>query len=152
MSLRRRSSLGIPAPQVRPEDPLRVMERARARSTLLFVCIVALYGLLALRASSVMLFPDERLVARARAQFQRSVKVEAPRGPIVDRDGSPLAITVENVLCQHVTTTQGAFDLGVAIRERLRDRLRSSGPDTCTRVRWTTRTRERDQTDGISQW
>lgn len=96
MSTRGRSSLGIPAPQVRPEDPLRVMERARARSTLLFVCIVALYGLLALRASSVMLFPDERLVARARAQFQRSVKVEAPRGPIVDREGSPLAITVES--------------------------------------------------------
>ncbi len=91
----RRPSLRPPAPPVKPEDPLRVMERAHARSTLLFIGLVALYGLLGLRASSVMLTPDDRLVAVARQQFQRSVKVEAPRGPIVDRDGEPLAITVE---------------------------------------------------------
>jgi len=95
VSRSRRQALGIPTPPVKPEDPLRVMERARARSTLLFVTIVALYGVLALRAGAVMLFPDERLVTRARAQFQRSVKVEAPRGPILDREGQPLAITVE---------------------------------------------------------
>lgn len=95
MSLRGRRGLGLPARPVKPEDPLRVMERARARTTLLLVGVLMLYGLLGARASAVMLFPDERLVTRARAQFQRAVKVEAPRGPILDREGNPLAITVE---------------------------------------------------------
>ncbi len=95
MTNRRRSTLRVPAPPVKPEDPLRVMARARARSTILLVGLLALYGLLAIRGAAVMLFPDERLVTRARAQFQRSVKVEAPRGPILDREGRPLATTVE---------------------------------------------------------
>jgi len=71
------------------------MERARARTALLLVCLAICYGLLALRASAVMLFPDQRLVTRARAQFQKAVSVEAPRGPILDRNGDPLAISVE---------------------------------------------------------
>ncbi len=90
-----RNWLQLPATPLKPEDPLRVMERARVRATLLMVGLVALFALLSFRASAVTLFPDERLVTRARAQFQRAVKVEAPRGPILDREGRPLAITVE---------------------------------------------------------
>jgi len=80
---------------VRPEDPRVVMERAMWRMSMVKASMLFLFGLLCLRAGVLMLLPDERLRAKASAQFQRHVMIEAPRGDIVSSDGRLLATTVE---------------------------------------------------------
>ncbi|HUP56462.1 MAG TPA: penicillin-binding transpeptidase domain-containing protein [Bdellovibrionota bacterium] len=48
------------------------------------------------RAAWVQLRPDPRLETMARRQFDSRVLVQPPRGPILDRNGEPLAVNIES--------------------------------------------------------
>jgi cell division protein FtsI (penicillin-binding protein 3) len=50
------------------------------------------FGLLALRAMQLQTFDADRLRNLARGQVSTTVRLEVPRGAILDRDGQPLAV------------------------------------------------------------
>jgi cell division protein FtsI (penicillin-binding protein 3) len=76
------------------------IRRERARKTVgtraryVFWLLVAGYAALALRTAPLMLGDEPKLRDKARVQFQQPVELEALRGSILDRDGTPLAVSV----------------------------------------------------------
>ncbi len=65
------------------------------RITILWIGILSFFGLLVLRLFYWQLIASERLSSYAREQYQTETTIDAPRGEILARDGSPLSITVD---------------------------------------------------------
>jgi cell division protein FtsI (penicillin-binding protein 3) len=59
------------------------------------VVVTVLFGLIAHTAWSVQIRQGEHLLALGEAQYLRDLELPAPRGSILDRQGVPLAVSVE---------------------------------------------------------
>lgn len=77
-----------------PELEARIRAESRSRTNLVLVGLGLFLAGLALRASWVMVVPDERLEERGRDQFQAAEERQGQRGSIHDRNGRLLAMTV----------------------------------------------------------
>ena len=73
-------------------EPFR---RRRVRIGALTVMLAALFALIALRLAALVVFDGPRLTALARMEHTGEVALAAPRGPLSDRNGEPLALTAE---------------------------------------------------------
>lgn len=65
------------------------------RITILWIGILSFFGLLVLRLFYWQLIASDKLSSYAREQYQTETTIDAPRGEILARDGSPLSVTVE---------------------------------------------------------
>lgn len=65
----------------------------RSRIGALTVTLAALFGLVAMRLAMLVLIDGPRLVAMAHTEHQGEIDLAAVRGPIVDRNGKPLALS-----------------------------------------------------------
>jgi cell division protein FtsI (penicillin-binding protein 3) len=72
-----------------PKDP------ERTRLTVVMVVVLCFASLIVARAAFLQLRPDAKLEAMARRQFESRVLMRPPRGPILDRNGEPLAVNIE---------------------------------------------------------
>jgi cell division protein FtsI (penicillin-binding protein 3) len=66
----------------------------KSRILILFSIFLGLWGLLILRAARLQIFPDVRLAALKRRQFETSLQIHTRRGAILDRGGHELAASV----------------------------------------------------------
>lgn len=67
----------------------------KSRIVILFSGILFLWGVLALRAAVLQVFPNERLKALQTKQFQTVITLQSRRGAIVDRNGRDLALSTK---------------------------------------------------------
>jgi cell division protein FtsI (penicillin-binding protein 3) len=70
-------------------------KRRRARIRVLSVMLAALFGFAATRLAIIVLFDGPRLVWLGLHEHSAEMKLAAVRGPIVDRNGKPLALSAE---------------------------------------------------------
>ncbi|HVB80734.1 MAG TPA: penicillin-binding protein [Candidatus Binataceae bacterium] len=70
-------------------------KKRRGRIGALTVMLAALFVLIALRLAALVVFDGPRLTSLARTEHMGEVKLAAPRGPIADRNGEPLALSAE---------------------------------------------------------
>ncbi len=73
-------------------EPFR---RRRVRIGALTIVLAALFALIALRLAALVVFDGPRLTALARMEHTGEVALAAPRGPLSDRNGEPLALSAE---------------------------------------------------------
>jgi cell division protein FtsI (penicillin-binding protein 3) len=72
----------------------QLLEESRVRGRVVLAGIAFALMSLFLKASWLMVVPDERLEERGRDQFQAAVEVHGKRGALLDREGRLLAYTV----------------------------------------------------------
>jgi cell division protein FtsI (penicillin-binding protein 3) len=73
----------------------QAFKQRRARIGALTLALVGLFVLTALRLTIIVLIDGPRLVLLGRSEHSAEIKLAAVRGPIVDRDGKPLALSAE---------------------------------------------------------
>lgn len=66
----------------------------KSRIVILFCGILALWASLIFRAAELQLFPDHRLAELQEKQFQTVITLQNRRGPILDRNGRELAMSM----------------------------------------------------------
>lgn len=66
----------------------------RARIVLLLILLTGLWGLMLARAAYLQLWPDGRLKALQKRQFETVVTLNPRRGDVLDRNGHELAVSV----------------------------------------------------------
>lgn len=67
----------------------------KSRIVILFSGLVVLWGILALRAAVLQVFPNDRLEKLQNRQFQTVITLQSRRGAIVDRKGRDLALSTK---------------------------------------------------------
>jgi cell division protein FtsI (penicillin-binding protein 3) len=72
-------------------------KRRRARIGALTAMIGALFALVAARLAMLVLIDGPRLVSMARSEHRGAISLAAVRGPILDRNGKPLALSAETL-------------------------------------------------------
>ena len=82
-------------PSVPREADGLVRARATARVVFLGTMTTLGFGLLLMKAATLMLLPDDRLEHQASGQFEAAVEEHGRRGDILDRNGEVLATTVD---------------------------------------------------------
>ncbi|MGH6876454.1 MAG: penicillin-binding transpeptidase domain-containing protein [Rhizomicrobium sp.] len=70
-------------------------KKRRVRIGTLTIVLAALFLLIALRLAALVVFDGPRLTSLARIEHTGEVALAAPRGPLVDRNGEPLALSAE---------------------------------------------------------
>jgi cell division protein FtsI (penicillin-binding protein 3) len=70
-------------------------KKRRGRIGVLTVVLAALFVLIALRLAALVVFDGPRLTSLAHTEHMGEVTLAAPRGPLVDRNGEPLALSAE---------------------------------------------------------
>jgi len=70
-------------------------KKRRGRIGALTIMLVALFVLIALRLAALVVFDGPRLTSLARTEHTGEVALAAPRGPLADRNGEPLALSAE---------------------------------------------------------
>ncbi len=70
-------------------------KKRRGRIGALTVVLAALFVLVALRLAALVIFDGPRLTSLARTEHTGEVALAAPRGPLADRNGEPLALSAE---------------------------------------------------------
>ncbi|MGH7915621.1 MAG: penicillin-binding protein [Candidatus Binataceae bacterium] len=70
-------------------------KKRRGRIGALTVMLAALFLLIALRLAALVVFDGPRLTSLARTEHTGEVALAAPRGPLADRNGEPLALSAE---------------------------------------------------------
>ncbi|HJU27609.1 MAG TPA: penicillin-binding protein 2, partial [Candidatus Binataceae bacterium] len=70
-------------------------KRRRTRIGALTLALAALFGLAAIRLTVLVLSDGPRLASMARSEHTSKIDLAAVRGPIVDRNGQPLALSAE---------------------------------------------------------
>ncbi len=87
-----------PDPNV--EEPYRLTPRLALRVGLLGVVAVAVFATLLLRLWSLQILNGAQLLRAAENNQRREVRLQAPRGAILDRNGVPLVINVPGTIVQ----------------------------------------------------
>ena len=70
-------------------------KKRRGRIGALMVVLAGLFVLIALRLAALVIFDGPRLTSLARTEHMGEVALAAPRGPLADRNGEPLALSAE---------------------------------------------------------
>ena len=70
-------------------------KKRRGRIGALTIVLAALFVLIALRLAALVVFDGPRLTSLARTEHTGEVALAAPRGPLADRNGEPLALSAE---------------------------------------------------------
>jgi cell division protein FtsI (penicillin-binding protein 3) len=70
-------------------------KKRRGRIGALTIVLAALFVLIALRLAALVVFDGPRLTSLARTEHMGEVALAAPRGPLADRNGEPLALSAE---------------------------------------------------------
>ena len=79
----------IPESTPRAVEPWRVTQRLTRRVGMLGVVLLVVFAALFLRLWALQVLAGTKYVDQAGANSYRTVRVQAPRGSIVDRDGQP---------------------------------------------------------------
>jgi penicillin-binding protein 2 len=74
------------------EEPYRVTQRLTWRVGVLAILVLVVFAALFLRLWALQVLAGTKYVDQARSNSYRTVRVQAPRGPIVDRNGKPLVV------------------------------------------------------------
>jgi penicillin-binding protein 2 len=77
-------------PDPRAEEPYRLTPRLALRVGVLGMLAIAVFAALFLRLWSLQILNGEQLLRAAQNNQRRDVRVQAPRGPILDRNGNVL--------------------------------------------------------------
>jgi cell division protein FtsI (penicillin-binding protein 3) len=70
-------------------------KKRRGRIGALTIVLAALFVLIALRLAALVVFDGPRLTSLARTEHMGEIALAAPRGPLADRNGEPLALSAE---------------------------------------------------------
>jgi len=70
-------------------------KKRRGRIGALTIMLAAMFLLIALRLAALVVFDGPRLTSLARTEHTGEVALAAPRGPLADRNGEPLALSAE---------------------------------------------------------
>ena len=73
-------------------EPWRITQRLTLRVAILGVLLLVVFAALFLRLWALQVLAGSKYVDQASANSYRTVRVQAPRGPIIDRNGRPLVI------------------------------------------------------------
>ncbi len=84
----------------RVEEPYRLTPRLALRVGLLGMIAIAVFATLFLRLWSLQVLNGEQLLRAAQNNQRREVRVDAARGPILDRNGLPLVTNVPGTAVQ----------------------------------------------------
>ena len=87
-------------PDPRVEEPYRLTPKLAVRIGILGTIAVAVFAVLLLRLWSLQILNGEQLLRAAQNNQRRDVRIDAPRGPILDRNGLPLVINVPGTAVQ----------------------------------------------------
>jgi len=69
------------------------METSKKRIAIVFIVLTVVFLILLGRAVFLEIFPDERVVSRAKKQYSGHIVLSSRRGDIFDRNGNPLAVS-----------------------------------------------------------
>jgi penicillin-binding protein 2 len=84
-----------PVPDRAPAvEPWRLTQRLTRRAGILGVLVLVVFAALFLRLWALQVLAGSKYVDQAGANSYRTVRVQAPRGAIVDRNGKPLVVNV----------------------------------------------------------
>src|SRR3954470_18131345 len=97
---KRSSSRRFLPPDPNVVEPYRLTPRLALRVGLLGMVAVAVFAALFLRLWSLQILNGDQLLRAAQDNQRREVRVPAPRGSIVDRNGLPLVINVPGTVVQ----------------------------------------------------
>jgi penicillin-binding protein 2 len=75
-------------------QPYRLTPRLSLRVGILSVAVLVLFGALFLRLWSLQVIAGSTYVSKTQSNSYRTVRVQAPRGPVIDRNGKPLVTNV----------------------------------------------------------
>jgi penicillin-binding protein 2 len=78
-------------------DPPRLVGAFRTRIAILGVLVLAVFGVLLLRLWALQVLSGTHYLRAAQNNQLRTIRVQAPRGPIVDRDGHVLVTNVPGI-------------------------------------------------------
>ncbi|MFN8186315.1 MAG: penicillin-binding protein 2 [Gaiellales bacterium] len=87
-------------PDPRVEEPYRLTPRTAIRLAILGVVAVVLFGVLFFRLWALQVISGEEYLESARDNQVRTFRIQAPRGPILDRSGRPLVTNVPGTVVQ----------------------------------------------------
>jgi penicillin-binding protein 2 len=97
---RRVTSRRFLPPDPRAAEPYRLTPRLALRVGLLGILAIAVFATLFLRLWSLQILNGEQLLRAAQNNQRREVRVPAPRGSILDRNGLPLVTNVPSTVVQ----------------------------------------------------
>ena len=97
---KRVSSRRFLPPDPRVEEPYRLTPRIAVRVGILGTLAVAVFALLFLRLWSLQILNGEQLLRAAQNNQRREIRLQAPRGPILDRNGNVLVTNVPGTAIQ----------------------------------------------------
>jgi penicillin-binding protein 2 len=84
-------------PDPRAEEPYRLTPRLAVRIGLLGMLAIAIFAVLFLRLWSLQILNGDQLLRAAQNNQRRDVRLPAPRGPILDRNGQALVTNVPGI-------------------------------------------------------
>jgi penicillin-binding protein 2 len=87
-------------PDPRAAEPYRLTPKLAVRIGILGMLAIAVFAVLFLRLWSLQILNGEQLLRAAQNNQRRDVRLPAPRGPILDRNGLPLVTNVPGVTVQ----------------------------------------------------
>jgi len=87
-------------PDPRVEEPYRLTPKLAVRIGILGTLAVAVFAVLFLRLWSLQILNGEQLLRAAQNNQRRDVRIQAPRGPILDRNGQALVTNVPGKVVQ----------------------------------------------------
>ena len=87
-------------PDPRAAEPYRLTPKLAVRIGILGMLAVAVFAVLFLRLWSLQILNGEQLLRAAQNNQRRDVRLPAPRGPILDRNGLPLVTNVPGITVQ----------------------------------------------------
>jgi penicillin-binding protein 2 len=87
-------------PDPRVEEPYRFTPQLAIRVAIIGVVAVALFAILFFRLWALQVISGKEYLRDARGNQIRTIRVEAPRGPILDREGRPLVTNVAGTVVQ----------------------------------------------------
>jgi penicillin-binding protein 2 len=97
---KRVSSRRFLPPDPRVEEPYRLTPRIAVRIGILGTLAVAVFAVLFLRLWSLQILNGEQLLRAAQNNQRREIRLQAPRGPILDRNGNVLVTNVPGTAIQ----------------------------------------------------
>jgi penicillin-binding protein 2 len=87
-------------PDPRVEEPYRVTPKFALRIGMLGMLAVAVFAVLFLRLWSLQILNGQQLLRAAQNNQRRDVRIQGPRGPILDRNGRALVTNVPGLAVQ----------------------------------------------------